>query len=441
MSLNFSLSLGSFANLNPWRKNVQVLVTDDSYIPSLGIVRSLGSKGIDVSVLAESSLATLASRSRYCSGRYVVPSPSEGFYFTSLMDVLGRVHFDLIIPVGYASTSALAQRKAEVNSLSRLEVADYQKIQAAADKCYVHELATRVGVPAPKTVCPTSFDDAVRLSADLQYPVVMKAPCEVSNSPVHYARTRFELLEFFRTLWSRKNGGSGKLPLVQEFIPGYGCGFFALYQNGVCKRTFMHRRVRETPPSGGVSCCAESFYDPKLQEYGTRLLDRLEWHGVAMVEFRYDLRDNDYKLMEINPKFWGSLDLALAAGVDFPYYLCQMAQGETLKHSEEYDRNVRFHWPLLEMKHLWKRPASIGAVLADSLNPQVKSNLRLFDLKPNVLEPFSRVRAQVRRTLAAKRRRYKVSRNFETHVSRNGREPNRLEAVEGRPNAFNIHGR
>ena len=392
---------------------MQVLVTDDSYIPSLGIVRSLGSKGIDVSVLAESSLAALASRSRYCSGRYVVPSPSEGSFFTSLMDVLGRVHFDLIIPVGYASTSALAERKVEVNSLSRLEVADYQKIQAAADKRYVQELATRVGVPAPKTICPTGFDDAVRLSAGLQYPVVMKAPCEVSNSPVHYARTRFELLEFFRTLWSRRNGGGGKLPLVQEFIPGFGCGFFALYQNGVCKRTFMHRRVRETPPSGGISCCAESFYDPKLQEYGTRLLDRLEWHGVAMVEFRYDLRDNDYKLLEINPKFWGSLDLALAAGVDFPYYLCQMARGETLEYSEEYDRNARFHWPLLEIKHLWKRPASIGAVLADSLSPRVGSNLRLFDLKPNVLEPFSRVRAHLRRMVSAKQRQYKGALDLE----------------------------
>ena len=420
---------------------MKVLITDDNYVPSLGIVRSLGRKGIDVSASGESSLAALASRSRYCSGRYVVPSPFEDSFFTSLMDVLGRVHFDLVIPVGYASTSALAQRKAEVNSLSRLEVADYEKIQAAADKRYAHELATRVGVPSPKTICPTSFDDAVRLSADLQYPVVMKAPCEVSNSPVHYARTRFELLEFFRTLWSRRNGGGGKLPLVQEFIPGFGCGFFALYQNGVCKRTFMHRRVRETPPSGGISCCAESFYDPKLQEYGTRLLDRLEWHGVAMVEFRYDLRDNDYKLIEINPKFWGSLDLALAAGVDFPYYLCQMARGETLEYSEEYDRNVRFHWPLLEMTHLWGRPASIGAVLADSLSPRVKSNLRLFDLKPNVLEPFSRVRAHVRRMLAAKQRRYKVSHNFETHAFSNGREPKQLEAAEGRSSACNVHGR
>ena len=159
----------------------------------------------------------------------------------------------------------------------------------------------------------------------------------------------------------------------------------------------MHRRVREAPPRGGVSCCAASNYDPKLIEYGTRLLDRLQWHGVAMVEFRYDVRDNDYKLMEINPKFWGSLDLSLTAGVDFPYYLCQMAQGETLEYSEEYDRSLRYHWPWLEMQHLWKRPISFAAVLSDMLNPRVKSNISLCDIWPNLMEPFSRVRTRARR--------------------------------------------
>ena len=91
--------------------------------------------------------------------------------------------------------------------------------------------------------------------------------------------------------------------VLQEYIPGHGCGLFATYQNGACKRVFMHRRVREYPATGGVSSCAESFYDARLEFYGTRMLDALHWHGVAMVEFRRDARDGEYKLMEINPKF------------------------------------------------------------------------------------------------------------------------------------------
>lgn len=384
---------------------MHVLVTDDGYRASLGVVRSLGSKGIRVSVLSDSPLA-LASRSRYCSAKCVVPPPSDELFFTSVVDLLRRIHFDLVIPVGYTTTVSLAQHKAELNSLTRLEVADYEKIRAAADKRCAHEMANTVGVPAPRTVSPIEYDDAVRLSAELQYPVVIKAPCETPGDPVHYARTRFELLSLYRKICERRNIGKGHLPMIQEFIPGFGCGFFALYQDGVCKRVFMHKRIREVPPSGGMSCCAMSFYDPKLKEYGTRLLDRLGWHGVAMVEFRYDERDGDYKLMEINPKFWGSLDLALAAGVDFPYYLCQIAQGQKIEYSEEYARNLRYHWPLLEMQHVCMRPASLRAVLADFFSPRVKSNFSLLDMKPNLFEPISRARAQVPRLVRGKKPRY-----------------------------------
>ena len=133
------------------------------------------------------------------------------------------------------------------------------------------------------------------------------------------------------------------------------------------------------------------------------MLDKLEWHGVAMVEFRYDTGDNDYKLVEINPKFWGSLDLALSAGVDFPYYLCQMAQGQTIEYSEDYNRKIRFHWPLLEAMHTLKRPASIGAVAADSLNPRVRSNISFSDFMPNLFEPAERLQAQLRRRIQKNR--------------------------------------
>jgi predicted ATP-grasp superfamily ATP-dependent carboligase len=386
---------------------MQVLVTDDSYTHSLGIVRSLGQKGLRVSVLTESS-SRLASYSRYCSSSWMAPAPHNEGYFEAVVAILRRSHFDLIIPVGYASTAALARHKSELASLSRLEVADFVKIRAAADKRYVAKLAEAAGVPTPKTVCPSSFSDAMSACSNLRYPVVVKAPHESVKRPVVYARSPKQLEAILNNMSLEACHGINNLPIIQEYIPGCGCGFFALYQNGICKRVFMHRRVREVPPSGGISSCAESFHDPRLQEYGTRLLDRLDWHGVAMVEFRHDRRDGEYKLMEINPKFWGSLDLALAAGVDFPYDLCLMAQGRHLAYSDEYNRNLRFHWPLWEMLHLWQRPTSVWAVLLDSFDPTVQSNISLLDLKPNLLEPFSRASAYARRALKERQGLYRV---------------------------------
>jgi predicted ATP-grasp superfamily ATP-dependent carboligase len=151
----------------------------------------------------------------------------------------------------------------------------------------------------------------------------------------------------------------------------------------------MHRRVREYPAGGGVSSCAESFYDARLEAFGRRMLDALGWHGVAMVEFRQDSRDGELKLLEVNPKFWGSLDLAMAAGADFPGDLCRMALGAKLDFTDAYDRNLRFQWPLStsgDLFHLWTRPGSAFEVAMDLLNPRVKSNLRLNDFGPTLIE-------------------------------------------------------
>jgi protein tyrosine phosphatase (PTP) superfamily phosphohydrolase (DUF442 family) len=145
----------------------------------------------------------------------------------------------------------------------------------------------------------------------------------------------------------------------------------------------MHRRIRETPPTGGVSCCAISIYESDLLAIGKRLLDALVWHGVAMVEFKRERSTGDLYLMEINPKFWGSLDLAIASGVDFPVLDVSMAIGEEIPYSNDYKIGIKFHWPLDgEINHIRSNPKAIIPVLVDSINPRVKSNLRVDDPLP-----------------------------------------------------------
>lgn len=380
---------------------MHVLVTDDGYKATLGIVRSLGRKGIRVSVLSDSPIR-LASHSRYCSGRHVVPPASDPSYCVSILKLVQSLQFDLVMPVGYVSSLALAKYRRALEAYTRLEIADYALLHDAADKIWTGKLAGEIGVPVPPAVLPTSFGEIVEQSRTFRYPVVIKMPRETPCSLVLYAHTRAQLLDMYRVICEHASSDGAALPMVQEFISGFGCGFFALYDRGHCKRIFMHKRIRETPPSGGASCCASSFYDERLKEYGLRLLDRLNWHGVAMAEFRYDERDGQYKLLEINPKFWGSLDLAVAAGVDFPYALCQMAAGKRLDYSESYKRKLRYHWPLPELQHTWQYPPSLAAVLTDLLNPAVKSNFWWSDPKPNLIEPLSRLRPQTRASLIRK---------------------------------------
>jgi hypothetical protein len=150
---------------------------------------------------------------------------------------------------------------------------------------------------------------------------------------------------------------------------------------------FMHRRIREYPVSGGPSTCAESFADDRLLDFGKRLLDRLHWHGVAMVEFKQDQVTGDYYFLEVNPKFWGSHDLALHCGMSFPYMMVQVTRGEQRPLMPVYQARLRFHWPWSgDFKGSLRRPRRFFAVLYDCLDPQVASNIRFSDLKPNLAE-------------------------------------------------------
>ena len=122
--------------------------------------------------------------------------------------------------------------------------------------------------------------------------------------------------------------------LVQECIHGEGQGVFALYDHGRPLAWFAHRRVREKPPSGGISVVCESVpLDARMQAHAERLLSAAGWHGVAMVEFKVATDGSPY-VIEVNGRFWGSLQLAVDSGVDFPLMLYRLAMGETCLRRE-----------------------------------------------------------------------------------------------------------
>jgi predicted ATP-grasp superfamily ATP-dependent carboligase len=138
--------------------------------------------------------------------------------------------------------------------------------------------------------------------------------------------------------------------LVQERTVGDGVGVFLLRTDRVTRLAFGHRRVREKPPAGGVSTCREAIVPPPaLLAACERLLDALAYDGVAMVEFKQDAMSGEYVLMEINARLWGSLQLAIDAGVDFPSWLVAWALGRPWPPPPAPRTGVRTRWELGEL--------------------------------------------------------------------------------------------
>ncbi len=250
-----------------------------------------------------------------------------------------------VIPVGEAALLALLPQR-DALPPGAIPWPDVGTVRAICDKRRVLEAAPAFGIGVPRQVVLPSATEAHDLG-DISFPVVAKPSRSVSESAgvqhklrVHHAATPAELQRLLAEL------PAAAFPLLlQERVVGPGIGIFLLLWDGAVRATFAHRRLREKPPSGGVSVYRESIAaDPALVERSRQLLAHFGWQGVAMVEYKVDERTGIPMLMEINGRFWGSLQLAIDAGVDFPRLLLECADGHAPASPASYHVGTRLRW-------------------------------------------------------------------------------------------------
>ena len=242
----------------------------------------------------------------------------------------------LAIPVGSHSVQELMHFKPKTAVLPKEE-----SFQIAMSKSRSTALANKLQIPTPDTFSVSSMEELGSLSSP--FPWVVKGVWEAGKNIVHYVNDLDEARKAFYLIQNDVSQHDHP-PIIQEFVKGKGIGFFAFYQDGILKRHYIHQRIRETPHTGGSSTAAETIHHTKAFEYGKKLLDALQWNGPAMVEFKEDQDTKELKFLEINPKLWGSLELGLAAGINFGDLLIRTIEGEVLTSLDDY-KKVKFYWP------------------------------------------------------------------------------------------------
>ena len=231
------------------------------------------------------------------------------------------------------------------NHLKRVWVSS-ATFESVRDRVKLLKIAQDVGVPVPKTKIMSRWDD-------WSSPCVIKSRYSImeANGRAFYGGVRF--VDPIRPPTYRSVVDEMMHePLVQEYIQGPEYGFFALFNNGRLRARFQHQRLLGLSYTGGASALRKSVHLRELDELGIKLLNALNWHGPAMVEFKFDSRDKKFKLMEINPRFWGSLSLAVDSGVDFPYLYYQIAANGDCESVLEYRTNVMSHYFAAELVYL-----------------------------------------------------------------------------------------
>jgi predicted ATP-grasp superfamily ATP-dependent carboligase len=336
---------------------VPVLVTDAPSNATLAVVRSLGRHGIPVGVVGFPGEFNLACHSRWAAETFTLPSPSRDAH--GFIDALARLlesgKYPIVFPTTERTIQLIAGVRKRLPGWLRIPIPQADALATAVDKQRTVALAERVGVPVPRTWCPDTEAAAAALAPRLPYPVVVK-PRQTNYLAAagHLAKTDYAIVRGAESMlgaWRRVHAAVPR-PLVQELVRGLGVGVNTLWSDGEPLVWFSHRRVREIDLRGGRSTAAASIScDPRMVAGVRRMLDALRWHGVAMAEFKWDEASGNFWLLEINGRFWGSLPLALAAGVDFPYYLYQVATDDRPTGPETYPVGIVARDAVAELKH------------------------------------------------------------------------------------------
>lgn len=377
----------------------RILVTDAQTRAALAAVRSLGRAGHVIHTTSPRR-GELASASRFVEAEHVLPDAEHApaAWASALEQVCARQAIDWILPITELALGALYATG--VDQRWRCLAPSREAYAAATDKYAILDVARRVGIRTPRSAFYAAPLDLTALPAGFEFPIVLKARRSRFATASGFATGSVALVRDADALAVelRDPGFAGGC-LVQEFIPGTGRGVFLLIRAGECLAAFAHQRLREKPPSGGVSVLCESAEpDPRLLERSRALLEAIGFEGVAMVEYR-GRAGEDPALMEINPRFWGSLALALEAGVDFPELLLRMHSGQAVARPAIRE-GVRSRWLLGDLDHLLialRRPGmreatgrSAGRVVRDFLASFCDGSrnevLRFDDWRPGLRE-------------------------------------------------------
>lgn len=331
-----------------------VLVTDGEQRATLAIVRSLGAAGHRVFVCS-AGRKSLAGASRHAAGEARVPAPLRHprAFADAVAEFAAFWGAEVLLPVSEAALLAVLPERDRLAGV-RIPFPPAPTFRRICDKAGVLAAAARLGIAVPAQAVAFSPEEVMDAADGLRFPLVAKPARSVAEAGTSRVKTAVVHVSSPTAL----EDVAAALPaaaypvLLQERIVGEGEGVFLLLRGGEVAAAFAHRRIREAPPAGGVSVYRESAaLDPGLLERSRALLAEFGWEGVAMVEYKREAATGIPYLMEINGRFWGSLQLAVDAGVDFPRLLVDGAGDGPAA----YRVGVACRWEWGEVDHLLAR--------------------------------------------------------------------------------------
>jgi len=241
----------------------------------------------------------------------------------------------LLYPTRDETVAALARYRPLLTGWFRVPTPEWSTMQWVWDKRNTYRLASELGISTPRTWCPLTFSELEQLEVDP--PVAIKPAIKehfiyATKAKAWRANSRAELRELFQRAAAQVVPGE---VMIQDLIPGDGeqqFAYCAFFKDGRAMGSMVVRRRRQHPPEfGRASTFVETIELPILETLSERFLRAINYYGLVELEYKFDSRDEQYKLLDVNGRTWGYHTLGSGAGVDFPYLLFADQMGDSVE--------------------------------------------------------------------------------------------------------------
>ena len=326
-------------------KNIEtapVVVTNAKNRIAYNIVRSLGEKGIPVHT-ADFVSRSMSFSSTYSKGYFIYPSPFKdprGF-INCLIEKANTIKNGVLIPV-FEETFLVAKFKEELSRFWRFVVPDYEQVLTAHNKDRWEPIARKLGVSVPHTFSVEDVQKGSTSLEELRFPLLIKPKQGGGAWAITQVNSTTELDalltkdSYFEKPWDRF--------FLQEKVQGQTHCVAMLFREGELRAKIGYKQLRDYPATGGQATLRESVHNIDAENSLQILLEKLKWHGVCQADFIIEKETNTPYLIDLNPRFWGSLVQAIASGVDFPYLLYKIATEGDVEAVTTFKAGIRTRW-------------------------------------------------------------------------------------------------
>ncbi len=335
---------------------ISILITEGEHLVALPIVTALNLvKGFSVH-LASKSADVRTRYSRHLTSFHLAPEGiNDEDYLEWMLKLADKVQADVVLPTHEKGTRYCIQNRAALEKRAKLPpLASLELFENVFDKGRLSRVLEELGLPHPATLRCDEHKDLAGRTGSFSFPALLKPKASDGSHGIRILASREEFLKILST-----EPDYVMSCILQTYVPGRDLGCAVLCQDGKVLAYTVQQGLVIKEGSLAQHKQLEFLQDESVVKIVSRLMERIRWNGIAQLDLRRDSRTGEVVIIEVNPRFWGSLLASASAGVNFPVLACKAALGERIEtpsYPHHLFADIRFATSLKAKSIVDRRP-------------------------------------------------------------------------------------